>query len=315
MAKAYLLLLLVPLLLHAKPLSVQQQQDGEQRHFRYQFSGADRDIRIQFTLPEARIRHNGNLVSVYVPAVVNQQLGRALQQQARQTGVLQLIAGPAGDWHNFRLVNSAPGASAPAAGQLNEQVSKQLLQLQHFSQQYQQRQLDGAGYHLLQLPDNRQIINVDHLKIIQQSQADINTLAANITPQLAADNPRQLTAILLAWVQQIPGHPAEQREYGRSFTAPLQLLAEHRGDSASKTVLLATLLRSSLPQLKQAILYLPEKTLLALALPASGDERTVTLQGNTYLLLDPADPQQQLGQVADPLLIYVLNQYFAYRLF
>lgn len=312
--KSCLLLLLLPLLLQAGQLSVKQRVENNQRQFSYQFRALERDYSLQFSLTQASIRRNSNLVGVYVPEVIHQQLWRELQQQSRQAGPYHLIPDPERNGQNFQLRRSQVIAS-PLAEQAEKERLQLFQQLQQFSRQYQQQQLEAAGYQRLQLPDNRQLITVDHPEIVQQSLTDIAPIAQSAASQFNAGEQRQFIQTLLKWVQLIPTHPAERLEYGRTFTPPLQLLAEHQGDSASKTVLLAALLRSSMPTLKLAILYLPEHTLLALAIPAESADLTVLLQGTAYLILDPSAPDQAaLGQVAQTQQVYIFNQFFAYRL-
>lgn len=316
MAKGYLLLLLlVPLRLHASTLSMQQRVEENQRHFSYQFQAQERDYRLQFSLTLASIRVNSNLVRVFIPEVFEQQQWRELQQQVRLAGPYLITPGGGRDGLNFQLKRSHVTTS-PLAAQAETERLQLLQQLQLFSKQYQQQQLSAAGYQLLQLPDNRQQIMVDHPRIVQQSLVDIAPVAQSAASQFAAIDQRQFITILLNWVQLIPAHPTEQAEHGQTYTPPLQMLLEHQGDSASKTVLLAALLRSSQPSVKQAILYSPDRTMLALAIPAEPGELTVNLQGTTYLVADPSGPAKMLlGQVAEPQRLYIVNQYFAYRLF
>ncbi|KKO44899.1 hypothetical protein WG68_13830 [Arsukibacterium ikkense] len=310
-----MLLLLLPLALQARPLSVQQQNAGDQRQYSYHFMALEREVKLQFSFSHSSIRRNSNLVQVYVPEVMAQQVWAELQQQARAAGPYRLTPGPGRDLTNFQLV-SAQRPSQQMPNQANTAQQQLRQQLLAFRTEYQQHQLKAAGYQLLQLPDNRQQITVDHVSIVEQSLTDIRPLTAALHSELLAGNQRQFVQFLLTWLQQIPPHPTAQREYGRYFKPPLTLLAEHYGDSASNVVLLATLLRSSLPHIKQAILYLPEHTLLALAIAAGPDELTVNLEGTTYLVLDPSDPRQPgLGAVATPLQLYIFNQFFAYRLF
>tara|TARA_Y100001951_G_scaffold104170_1_gene115010 strand:+ start:15 stop:956 length:942 start_codon:yes stop_codon:yes gene_type:complete len=311
--KGYLYFLLLPLLLQAQTLSMQQSVDNNQRTFRYQFRAQEQDIRLQFSVNPARIEDNSNLLQIYVPQRMQQQLWRELQLQASQAGPYRLTPGPDGDWQNFTLHH----ASAATLSQETMADTEQLQQkLQQFSQQFQQQYVTRMGYQLLLLADNRQLITVDHPEIIQRSLDDIAVLTQSVVKQLETTDLRQLVATLLKWVQLIPNHPAEQREYGRSFAPPLQVLRQHQGDSASKTVLLATLLRSSTPGLKQAILYLPQKTVLALAMPVGPDDLTVTLQGTVYLVIDPSAEQAlPVGQMSAIEKVYILNQYFAYRQF
>lgn len=314
MKKGFLFILLLPLLLQANTLQMQQWEEDNQRQFNYQFRAFEQDIRLQFSLQPASIQQNGNLVQVYVPEVMQQKLWRELQQRAHQAGSYRLMPGPGRDWQNFQLLHSYPASSLRAAETNTERLQLH-QQLQQFSQQYQQQQLKNAGYQRLSLPDNRQPIVVDHSAIIEQSLTDITPLAKTVVTQLEATTQRQFIDIVLNWIQRIPSHPTEQAEYGRSYTPPLQLLRQHQGDSASKTVLLAALLRSSLPAVKQAILYLPERTMLALAIPAEPGELTVTLEGTDYLVADPSGSElTALGKVTMQHEVFIVNQFFDYRL-
>ncbi|WP_213999338.1 hypothetical protein [Arsukibacterium sp.] len=313
MKQFFLVLLLLAPLLQANPLRMQQQVANNQRLFSYQFRAAEQDISFQFSLQPASIQRNENLVQVYVPDVLQQQLWRQLQQKAQEAGPYQVIPGAGQDWQNVQVRHFSLSSSARAQTAETERLQLQ-QQLRQFSRQFQQQYLNDASYQRLNMPDNRQLITVDHRKIIEQSAADIDPAAQTIVSQLNPANQRQLAALLLNWIQLIPAHPAEQAEYGHSFSPPLQLLRQHQGDSASKTVLLATLLRSILPNVKQAILYLPERTMLALAIPAEPDELTVNLQGTEYLIADPSGPQPlPLGDVTKLQKVFILNQFFDYR--
>ena len=291
---------------------MQQSVENNQRIFRYQFQALEQDIRLQFSLDPGRIQHNGNMVQTYVPHRMQQQLWRELQLQANQAGPYRLTPGPGGDWQNFTVHYAATATLSQATMAETEQLQQKL---QQFSQQFQQQYVERMGYQLLLLADNRQLITVDHPAIIQQSLADMAGLAQTVVGQLGAADQQQLITGLLTWVQLIPEHPAEQRQYGGTFAPPLQVLRQHQGDSASKTVLLATLLRSSIPNVQLAILYLPERTLLALAVPSGPDDLTVTLQGTVYLVVDPSATEPlPPGQLSKIQKVYVLNQFLAYRL-
>ncbi|MDX1676545.1 hypothetical protein [Arsukibacterium sp.] len=315
MNKVMLLMLLFPGLLPAATLVMHQQVDNTQRRFSYQLLTAEQQFRFAFSLQSASIVRNANLVQRYVPGVLRQQLEQQLQQQTRQAGPYRVVPGPGQDWLNFELTHAYPAGSPEA--QLAEAQRLQLLkQLQRLSQQFQQQYLDTTGYQQLSLPDNRQLIIVDHQKIVEQSLADIAPLAQALVSQLELSDQRQLISVLLSWIQLIPLHPAEQAEYGASYTPPLQLLRQHQGDSASKTVLLATLLKIILPKVRQAILYLPERTMLALAIPAGPEDLTVSLQNIDYLVADPSGPELiRLGKVAKLQEVFIRNQFFDFRQF
>ncbi len=291
--------------LQASTLVVQQRITNDNRQLRYTFDSAAGQLNWQFVLANEAIRHNSTLLRPWMPANINEQLGATLQQQAYQAGPFVVEPGPAGDWQNFQLT-----------GPDNDQRQQMRNTLLDLTKQFQQQKLAANGYQQVILADNTAQIRVDHLNVIQQSIQDVSPIAESAIDQLGATSQRQLIQLLLTWVQQIPADPVEHAEYGQSYRPPLRVLTEHQADSASKAVLLAAILRSCLPQLKQALLYTPGHTLLAIAIAPEPGDLTVTLQDTQYLPLDPAAQQQPLlGQVAQQHQLYIVNQYFAYRQF
>ena len=201
-------------------------------------------------------------------------------------------------------------APAELAAQLDTEL-QQLLQRQttaYLQQEY---------YYQLTLPLGEQVIVPDHQRLMQDSLTALLPVASALHPKLVTMTVRQSLAYLSHWLQQIPYQDLSDRQHsaGASFSPPLKLLQENRGDCDSKVVLLAALIRMLLPDIKLAIIYLPQHAVLAAQLPLQADDSSVTVDGREYLLLDPTGPAQLApGQISQQYRIYTDNGQFAFRL-
>ena len=93
------------------------------------------------------------------------------------------------------------------------------------------------------------------------------------------------------------------------------MLQENRGDCDSKTVLLAALIRMLLPDVKLAIVYLPQHAMLAVQLPVTSTDDKATIEGKEYLLVDPTGPALLApGQISQAYVMYTRSGQFGYRL-
>jgi hypothetical protein len=62
---------------------------------------------------------------------------------------------------------------------------------------------------------------------------------------------------------------------------------------------MAGLIRSLLPEVKMAMIYLPGHALLGIVLPFRTTEKTIEIDGSNYLLLEPTGPAKiPLGEIA-----------------
>lgn len=81
---------------------------------------------------------------------------------------------------------------------------------------------------------------------------------------------------------------------------PLSVVANNQGDCDSKTVLMASLIRSLIPDVKMVMIFLPSHALLGISLPFRTDEETLDIDGVDYLLMEPTGPAKiPLGEVAN----------------
>ena len=157
----------------------------------------------------------------------------------------------------------------------------------------------------------------DHLRLMQDSLSTLLPVANALHQKLMNVPSRQSVGYMGHWLQQIPYQDLSDRakSAGSSFNPPLKLLQENQGDCDSKAVLLAALVRMLLPDVKLAMIYLPQHAMLALQLPVKSSDDAVTIDGREYLLLDPTGPALlPPGEIGPQYRIYTQNGQFAYRL-
>jgi hypothetical protein len=95
-------------------------------------------------------------------------------------------------------------------------------------------------------------------------------------------------------VQSIPYSTLESRitSAGAGFNPPLKLLWENQGDCDSKVTLTAALLRSLMPRINIALIFIDNHALMGVNIAAEigSEEMTIEHNGITYLLAEPTGP-------------------------
>lgn len=155
--------------------------------------------------------------------------------------------------------------------------------------------------------DNSHLIRPDHVRIAADSSAELLELARTLQRVIVSSasaeqkqryqNDERLLVVagLLNFVQSIPYDPlvSADGQRGITFLMPEQVLVQNRGDCDSKSVLMMTLLTALYPELPQAIVYVPDHALLAVALPRqTGNEEMIRINGKAFLPLEVAGPAE-----------------------
>jgi hypothetical protein len=152
---------------------------------------------------------------------------------------------------------------------------------------------------------------------MQDSLPALLPVATALHAKLIQRDVRQAIGYISVWLQQIPYQDLSDRlqSSGASYSPPLRLLRENRADCDSKAVLLAALIRMLLPDIKQAIIYLPGHAILAVKIPAANGDSSVTINGSEYTLIDPTGPALlPVGQISSQYIIFVQPGSFSYQL-
>src|SRR5690606_5481910 len=274
------LLLLTPLC-QAAPLRLMLQPSAQQLQFSYRFDVAGYTQQLDFSIDNTSLNTHFRQFRALKPALLQQYLWRDLRAHVAKYPGARLQRLPGKDALHYKLQIDD--------NNLLQQLDTELQQLMsertafYLQQQY---------YYVQALPWNARAIIPDHRRIMQDSLPDLLPVATAWHEKLAKVPTRQSLLALSAWIQQIPYQDLSdrQRSSGASFSPPLKLLRENRGDCDSKAVLLAALLRLLLPDVKLALVYLPQHAVLAVQLPVTPEDMTVNIEGRDYLLIDATGP-------------------------
>jgi hypothetical protein len=148
----------------------------------------------------------------------------------------------------------------------------------------------------------QEAVKADHLRYISENKAPLLPVAQAIYETLAVNSESRIYVnLLLSWVQSIPYNELEDRmsSNGAGYLPPLAIIRQNQGDCDSKSVLMASLIRSLLPDVKLVMIYLPQHALLGISLPTRSNEQTFKFDGSDYLLMEPTGPAvMPLGSIA-----------------
>jgi hypothetical protein len=146
-------------------------------------------------------------------------------------------------------------------------------------------------------------VKPDHLRYISENQAALLPIAQAVYDKLPTNSEtRSYVNLVLSWVQSIPYNELKNRisSNGAGYLPPLSVVANNQGDCDSKTVLMASLIRSLLPEVKMTMIFLPNHALLGIVLPFRTNEQTIDVDGLDYLLMEPTGPAKiPLGEIAN----------------
>lgn len=160
-------------------------------------------------------------------------------------------------------------------------------------------------------------IKPDHIRYLKESKDDLLSVAQGLYELLPqGSDARTYVNMMLGWIQTIPYDTLEDRlvSNGSGYFSPVEVLANNRGDCDSKTTLAASLLRALFPELSMVMIYLPNHALLGANLSRRSSEKTVTIKGIDYLLIEPTGPALlAAGMVAQSTLNDIASGMYTYE--
>jgi hypothetical protein len=149
----------------------------------------------------------------------------------------------------------------------------------------------------------QEAVKPDHLRYILENTAALLPIAQAVYDKLPSNSEtRAYVNLVLSWVQSIPYNELKNRitSNGAGYLPPLSVVANNQGDCDSKTVLMASLIRSLIPDVKMTMVFLPNHALLGIVLPFRTNEETLDIDGLDYLLMEPTGPAKiPLGEIAN----------------
>lgn len=85
---------------------------------------------------------------------------------------------------------------------------------------------------------------------------------------------------------------------GLGFAPPLSLIAINKGDCDTKSTALVTLLRTLLPDVNMAMVFIPDHAFVALDIQKQKGDDTININGRDYVVIDPTKPSLSAVGVA-----------------
>jgi hypothetical protein len=191
---------------------------------------------------------------------------------------------------------SFSGAGSEMRVELSSQDQKALTQtfqnIGELEDELMLKYLDNNFYKQFIFYDNNLAIKPDHVRFAEESVLDFKPLKSLILEQASIKNIREVSNYVLGFVQSIPYSTLESRvtSTGAGFNPPLRTLWENQGDCDSKVTLTAAIFRSLMPRIKIMLVFIDNHALLAINIPAKGDELTIDVDGINYVLVEPTGP-------------------------
>lgn len=293
--------LIVPV--DAKQLSFQRV--GQKLHYVWQIGETQPQ---QATFGLQQYPRNLSFFTAFRPQAANAFIARGLQDLAQEQDPKKAIIDIT--TYATRLSWEIRTHSPSEQQSLNQQLNT------IYKKRYDEYLVDHRML-LLKMPSGKSGIIPNHPMLAQQSAPYLEDFAVYFFPKSTqvnshTDLKKQLDT-LLAFIQSIPYNELQTKgQYrGAGFMTPIQVLRNNMGDCDSKATLLAAILLKAKPQLKTAFVYIPEHAFLAIQLPATGDEQTVKIEQQPWLVMDPTGPTiMPVGKVSLNTLRYIKSNYF-----
>jgi len=278
---------------YAKQLSFTKEVQENSYLFNYQWLDHDKVSQsINFSLTKSALFERFRMLKPYQGEFAQKTILRTIKKQLRKqplTGAHAVFKQQQG-----KIVIQVKGRDDEkvAAAYQKIKLIEQEVTKQYFQRNYYQR---------FTTHDQQTGIKVNHVNIAQDSVADFKPLKPIILDIVSIENIRKVTNFVLSFVQNIPYSTLESRltSSGAGFNPPAKLLWENQGDCDSKMALTATILRSLMPRIDMAMIYIDEHAFIGIAVPAEAGEVNIEHQEVSYLLADPTGPAlYKLGSLA-----------------
>lgn len=187
------------------------------------------------------------------------------------------------------------------SGKNQKAIDKAKIEIAHLEKKYLLEYLDSHHYQHFETHDQMPTIKPDHQKFAQRSVQALKPLKPLILSKVSIQNIREVTNFTLGFIQSIPYSTLESRTLssGVGFNPPLKVLWENQGDCDSKATLAIAILRSLMPRVKLAFIFLKEHALIAIQIPPIGDDFSIKINKESYVLADPTGPHLlSLGEIS-----------------
>lgn len=278
---------------HSQQIVFNKNQQNSEIQFNYVWQNhQQQDTKLSFSLPLRQVNQQNH--KKFVPDLAQQYVYIELHKAARKI-----------DPREARVQIQNRGQDILI--QVNSRSDKLLNKWQQLMAQSQTKAFDQyleENYysHFISYMGQK-AVKPDHLRYITENNTALLPIAQAVYDKLPTNSEtRAYVNLVLSWVQSIPYNELENRltSNGAGYLPPLSVVANNQGDCDSKTVLMASLIRSLLPDVSMAMVFLPGHALLGVVLPFRTNEQTINIDGLDYLLMEPTGPAKiPLGEIAN----------------
>jgi len=283
--------------LSAEQISFQKKliKQGELLTYQFNYQWQDHDQNQQslaFQLPQQIIFDRYRNFRSFKNEIAQQSIKMALQRHFKKNPI-------SGVQIQFEANNKSLRAKIQSKDKLK--ANNVYAKINELEQELTKEYLKKSFYHQFKTYDNIQAIKPDHARIANESVIDLKPIKPLILEKASIKNIRKVSNYILAFIQSIPYSTLESRitSSGAGFSPPLKLLWENQGDCDSKVTLTAALLRTLMPRINMALIFIDNHALIGIDIVAEADDLTITLDNVTYVLAEPTGPALlKLGKVA-----------------
>lgn len=268
---------------------------AEQAHFSkkeyddsYQFSYQWQDTNkitqsITFSLPKNNLFDQFRNFKTYKVDLAKQFVNKRIRRRLRKKPLANVQV-------HFNNLNN----SIDITGRNELNIQQAYTTLSNMEVEISAQYLKNNFYHRFVTHNQVNAIKPDHRRFANLSSDSLKPLKPVILENVSIKNIREVTDFTLGFIQSIPYSTLESRmtSAGAGFNPPLKLLWENQGDCDSKVTLTAALLRSLMPRINIALIFIDNHALIGVNIAAEigNDEMTVEHEGITYLLAEPTGP-------------------------
>lgn len=287
----------------AEQLFFQRQAENNQLNFAYQWRDLDNNSRqISFQVPQTGFLQTPVNFRPLSPSRIHREIKPHLRRFAHENG-----------WRDvdIKLPHSGESIEINVRGSTAEQNRQRMQALIDEKERLQKEVMRRNYYNLLVDHTRRQGFKPDHVRIANESQTTVQSLAQAFASKLGEDRtPYDSLRLILGFVQSIPYAELDNRfsSPGAGFHTPARLLFENRGDCDSKVTLIAALFSALHPETESLIVYLPGHAMFAVDIEPEEEDYWVRHDERRFLLVEPTGPARfEPGRIGDRYVPHVYS--------
>jgi hypothetical protein len=277
----------------AQQLSFNKSKQNKEMHFNYTWSNhQDQTTDLAFTLPLRQLNSQNH--KKFIPDLAQQYVYIEMLKAARKIDPKEA---------RVQIQHRGQDIHIQVTSRSSNLIDKWQRTMNQSQEKALDRYLKDNYYSHFRSYLGQKAVKPDHLRYISENTAALLPIAQAVYDKLPTNSEtRAYVNLVLSWVQSIPYNELKNRltSNGAGYLPPLSVVANNQGDCDSKTVLMASLIRSLIPDVKMTMVFLPNHALLGIVLPFRTNEQTLDIDGMDYLLMEPTGPAKiPLGEIAN----------------